>query len=380
MKKRVTVIIDTPQELNQSSYIRAGLFELEKAGIIECKVKIKTGRKLGRIDTESGTVVRTKHPHPKTSFYTLIDHDNNLNIKFAVDLFDSPWHFSEVALKHCDHVFKRNYVTRYIQPLDTDSKKKLSPLGLSFMVGSDKKAYNHKLFIGLLLSNMTLACKFNRETPTKLWRAFQWSLVHWKGFLKSRRLQDFEFFSKAKSPFVIFQTRCFLSSESVDVKTIHQERADLIRCLKKSLGSDFKGGFVPGAIASKQFGDCLTSLPTEPTAYLQLVNESAIGVYTRGLNQSPAWKLAEYFAKGTCCVAEPLLTELPQPLESGIHFYVFTSQAECAERCKSLLLDEAERSRMSSNARRYYEDHINPAKNVLRILELMMGRKINPVG
>jgi hypothetical protein len=379
MRKRVTVIIDSPQELNQSSYIRAGLFELEKAGIIKCRVKINIKRRLGRIDTESGTLVRTKHPHPKTSYYTLIDHDANLNIKFAVDLFDSPWHFSEVALKQCEYVFKRNYVTRYIQPLDSEIKKKLYPLGLSFMVGTDRKLYNHKLFIGLLLSNMALAFKFNREMPVKLWRAFQWSLMHWKGFSRSRRLKDFEFFSKLKSQFVIFQTRCFAGSESVDVKTIHQERADLIRYLKKSLVSDFKGGFIPDAIASKQFPDCLTSLPTEPTAYLQLVNESAIGIYTRGLSQSPAWKLAEYFAKGTCCVAEPLITELPQPLEPGVHFHVFKNQAECAEQCRSLLLDKTERSRMSNNARTYYENHINPAKNVLRILELMIGRKIEPV-
>src|SRR5690606_34946955 len=99
---------------------------------------------------------------------------------------------------------------------------------------------------------------------------------------------------------VFYQVRCFPQVEDKDVKKIHEERSSLIRLLKSKLGNDFIGGMVPGDIANRFYKDCLTSLPTDPESYVAQIKKSAICIYTKGLQNSPARKLAEYLSQGKC--------------------------------------------------------------------------------
>uniref|UniRef100_UPI003A90F568 hypothetical protein n=1 Tax=Bizionia paragorgiae TaxID=283786 RepID=UPI003A90F568 len=91
-----TVIIHTPQELNHSSYIQTGLFELEKMGLVHVKVQLYLKKNKGTLTVDKhGYITKTSRPHPKTSFYTLIDSSSNTKISFATDLYDFAEHFSE---------------------------------------------------------------------------------------------------------------------------------------------------------------------------------------------------------------------------------------------------------------------------------------------
>ena len=378
MKQDLEVVIYTPQELNQSSYIRTGLFELEKKGTIRCKVKLTGDKRAGRIDTQSGSAVHTRHLQPKSSFYKLIDHVNKKEIKFAVDLFDSPWYYSDYAFNHCEYVFKRNFVNKYVDPLTPEAKQKLYPLGLSFMVQSDFRRHDYSFLMGLWLSNVKHVLKRDRTVFQKVKNSVVYNFDHWKKATASRSVKQFEEVSDRKIERVLFQTRCFPHPEESDTQTIHHERAELIRHLRKTLNGNFIGGFIPDKISKQYFPDCLTNLPTNPVDYLQMVRESAIGIYTRGLVYSPAWKMAEYLAQGMCIVAEPLITELPVPLEHGKHLLYFHSPDECAALCEMLLNDPAKRKSLSANAKNYYNEHVSPAANVLRMLHVMLNGGSSP--
>src|SRR5690606_36454773 len=94
-------------------------------------------------------------------------------------------------LKHCDFVFKRNYVSNQIDLLPEEYRKKIYPLGWSFGVHSNYRKGNIKFFIGLFLSNLRLL-KINR----RIFKSFtqiclrQWK--HWSFVQTTRPLQSFE--------------------------------------------------------------------------------------------------------------------------------------------------------------------------------------------
>lgn len=373
MKSFLEVIIYTPQEHNQSSYFHTGLFELEQKGILKCRIVLDTAEKRGTLSTIDGTSIRSNHPQPKTSYYKLIDNKKNKEINFAVDAYDIAHFFSEYALKKCDFVFKRNYEKKYICPLEKSYQHKLKPLGLSFGSLSRHRHDRFKLLSGLLISNLRLHLKIDRYLFSKFFSIIRKKLDHWYFVQNARLIDSFQSFSVDTELTVIFQTRCFARSEEPDVQEIHSQRADLIRILRKRLGKQFIGGFIPDEVSKKYYTDCLTNMSTDPQGYLQLVKKASIGIYTRGLANSPAWKLAEYLSQGKCIVAEPLTTELPVPLEHGKHLMYFHSPEECADICEMLLKDPAQMQKLSRNARAYYEEHVDPVANVKRIINLMLA-------
>jgi hypothetical protein len=241
------------------------------------------------------------------------------------------------------------------------------------MVQSDFKKNDYVLLAGLWLSNVKRTLKHDRTVFQNVRNSIVDNFDHWKKATASRSVRQFEELSEEKNERVLFQTRCFPRPEEPDTNAIHQERAELIRHLKKTLNGNFIGGFIPDPISRKYFSDCLTNLSTNPVDYLQMVKESSIGIYTRGLGYSPAWKMAEYLAQGMCIVAEPLITELPVPLENGKHLLYFHNPEECAELCKMLLKDPEKRKSLSVNAKNYYAQNVSPAANVLRMLKVMLN-------
>ena len=88
MDNNIQVTIYTPQDLNHSSYMQAGLFELEKKGFLKVKIAYNTKKRLGRVSTENGSLKVSNHPQPKTSYYLLEDLDRKKEIFFAADLYD----------------------------------------------------------------------------------------------------------------------------------------------------------------------------------------------------------------------------------------------------------------------------------------------------
>ncbi|HNP68261.1 MAG TPA: glycosyltransferase [Aequorivita sp.] len=373
-----TVIIHTPQELNHSSYIQTGLFELEKNGLIKVLVRLYLKKNKGTLTVnKQGNITTSSRPHPKTSCYTLIDRSTNKRISFATDLYDFAEHFSEAALNGCDYYFKRNFESKLVNNLSAKFLNKTHPLGLTFRVKSEQTRAKFILKVGMMFSNLLLNIKFDSRFFKRLIDTYNSNLYHIKKAEDNRRIERFENFEKEfLNDTILFQTRTFLHENDLDVKQIHLQRYHIIKLLKQHFPDTFMGGFVPSRIANKNYSDALTNVPTAPEKYLDALKKAKIVVYTRGLANSPAWKMAEYLSQGKVIIAEPLTAELPVPLTDGKELLYFQNDEELIEKIKIVLEDKALAARLSQNARTYFETHVHPVQNTKRILEFMLNKPL----
>ncbi len=369
-----TVIIHTPQEFNQSSYLQTGLFEMGKMGLVEVKVQLSIQKNIGMLTvSENGGIIKSTKPQPKTSIYTLIDNTTNKKISFATDLYDHAEHFSEAALTNCDYYFKRNFESSFVTVLNDKYDTKILPLGLSFRVKSEYLRGKTKFKWGMMLSNLLVNFKIDSRFVTRLKSSYKTTKNHIKKAEENRSLARFEHFeNKATTNTILFQTRCFLHEDDVDVRQIHQQRYHIIKLLRQHFPDTFKGGFVLSKIANQNYGDALTNVPTAPEEYLDAMKTAKIVIYTRGLANSPAWKMAEYLSQGKVIIAEPLTAELPNTLQEGVELLYFNNDEELIEKIKLVLKDDKLAEKLSKNARTYFEKHVHPVANTKRILEAML--------
>ncbi|MEO2059125.1 MAG: glycosyltransferase [Mesonia sp.] len=364
------VIIYTPQELNHSSYIQTGLFELEAQGLITVDIQLHFQSKLGRYAIEEEKLIDNMKPHPKTSFYELIDTTTGKKISFATDLYDFADQFSKVALDHCDYVFKRSYEARYVEKLPKILQQKIYPLGLCFGVRSPHQKTWRLFLLGILGSNFGIQTKLDRLLLRRWKTTWHQQWRHWKFIRGARLLSRFQSFTKAQKDLILFQTRCF-EEKNQDIREIHQQRYHLIKLLQQEFPNQFRGGFIPDHFFLEKFKDAVSNVPSAPEEYLDVLKSAKIVIYTRGLANSPAWKMPEYLSQGKIIIAEPLTTELPVALENEVHLLYFHNDAEFITQINRVLTDEALGNRLSANARAYFETHVSPEKNVNRILQLM---------
>jgi len=373
MKPDYTVLLDTPQELNQSSYIQTGLYELERQGIITLKVTLNSKLNLGRIIiSDSGEITKNNQAHPKTSFYRVIHNKDKTELFFATDLYDFANHFSTEALEKCDYIFKRSFERNYVDVLPDHFKSKIYKMGLTFCVHSKDHDHQFKYLIGLFTSNLKINFKLDRFVFKRLLKTFYTQQNNWKFSKSIRKIDRFENYNLGKNNSILYQTRCFIHENDDDVLGIHQQRYHIIKLLRKNFPNYFMGGFVPSKIASKKYEDALTNVPTAPEKYLNALKNTKIVVYTRGLANSPAWKMAEYLSQGKVIIAEPLTTQLPVPLQHGKEILLFNNDEELILNINKVLVDKELSDSLSINARKYFETHVHPTQNVKRILDFMI--------
>ena len=369
----VEILIYTPQELNQSSYFITGLFELESEAKITCRTKISFNVKKGTVLVKGDEIkIEKKGRHLKTSFFKVKKKSVGEEVFFAIDAYDLANVFSEKALSECKYIFKRNYNKGIADILMKKYPANILPLGLTFFVRPNRLHDTWKFFVGFMAGTIIRSIKIERNIIIRLFRACKNGLNEWSVFINTRNIEQYRTFKKPTENKVIFQTRCF-PGDSDDTKQVHKDRNNLITTLKAGLGDAFMGGFVPDNISRDKFHDNLTNLPTDNVGYLNLIKSASIGIYTRGIQNSPAWKMAEYLSLAKCIVAEPLTAELPVPLEEGKHIMYFKSPEECVEICRFLLNNSPKMEELSLNAREYYEENVDPAVNAERVIKKVIN-------
>lgn len=375
MKPEYTVVIYTPQELNHASYVQTGLFECAQNNMIKIEVVLSLKTPKGRYVVNNDKVEKTNQTNPKVSFYKLINNSTKKSVSFACDLYDHANQFSVHAFNHCDYIFKRSYEERFVGVLPEESQNKIYKLGLCFGVRSvhSKKSMS-KFYWGLMLSNLMLRISPSRGLFSGLWKSYKAQKKHWKFILTTRLLNRFETFTIPNNETVFFQTRCFKHEKDPDVKAIHQQRYHIIKLLKKEFPNHFQGGFVPSNLANQKYSDALSNVPSEPEKYLNALKQAKIVIYTRGLANSPAWKMAEYLSQAKVIIAEKLTTDLPVPLIHGKEVLWFETDEELINNINKVMHDNELANSLSNNARAYFEEHVHPTKNIKRILELMISK------
>lgn len=376
--KDISIKIFTPQELNHSSYIQSGLFELEADGLLTTEVKLSLSKRLGTFKIINQKLFQTKQPHPKTSFYELTDKSSGKKIKFAIDLYDASTSFSSYALENCDFVFKRNFEQCNIDLLPEKYQDKLFTFGLTFGCHSKNIKQWWKFELAFFIITQKFHFKIDSYFFKRINKGFKLIGAHLKHVNKTQLISDFDY-SKSQifTNSVLFQTRCFPNEETCDVREIHKQRYVIIKLLREKFDKQFKGGFIPSKLAKEKYNDVITNLPTDQVAYINEVKSAKIVIYTRGLAHSPAWKMAEYLSQGKVIIAEKLTAELPVNLKNGREVLFFENEEEIVTLIETTINDPNLCDLLAKNARNYFEHNVHPKENVKRIINFMIKSKFS---
>jgi hypothetical protein len=172
---------------------------------------------------------------------------------------------------------------------------------------------------------------------------------------------------------VHFQTRLWPAAEAApgEADIVNVDRVNMVRALKRAFGKRFIGGVMATDHARRHFPDDLTPHPSKYIEYLRLKQRCLIGVYTRGLEHSLAFKLGETIAASQCLVSVPLRYGLPAPLEVNRHYLAFETVDDCVAACQRLFDDPALARSMRQANHDYYVRAIEPAAHIERVLDLL---------
>lgn len=355
----VTLYLDTDQDLYHTSYVYAGVFGLAAHNGVELELRtprIGTWRKPGTGSTYVSLDVRAP--------------DGTL-LPLAIDLRDRSDLFDESALKNVAVYFKRSHHPADVARLPPELREKVLPFGMNFVCVNAPSAKAVSAQVLRHIASKVAGRTGGGGTVKSLMRKVYdyWSY---------RRESDYTAAPDTpKTAAVLFQTRIWEDHEALgdDPNAINDQRVCLVRALKKGLGDRFCGGLVPTPLALRRYPDLVTARPSSPAAYARWQRSLLIGVYTRGLHFSTAWKLGEYFAASMCVVAERPRNQLPVPLNEGAEFLAFASPDECIAACESVFVNPDLQRTMRAAAHDYYQREIAPMAHLRSCLARAVARQ-----
>ena len=274
---------------------------------------------------------------------------------FAIDLRDQSDVFSTDLLERCDVYLKRSHFPPDVAALPDLLRAKVEPFGLNYACRT--RASTRRLV---------------RNHAAGLIRLGRAGLAQLYQFLVLPLVSEFEQAPDGpREPTILFQTRLWEPHDTAagECESINGGRIALIRALKEEFGDRFRGGLVPNAFAMKWFPGDVSSHSTRRRQYAALVKRNLIGIYTRGLHQSTAFKLPEYLAASLCIVAEPPRNLEPAPLVAGTHYLPYATTEECVSACRRLLAEPELATNMRRANHQYYRKEVEPAAHISAILD-----------
>jgi hypothetical protein len=354
-RPRFEVKVRTDNELRWSSYFYCGLYELIAEGL----VKISFEPKLAFIPIES-----------YATLFKVVDVVKERKKMVVIDWRDNPDMLCIKKLTACDVYYKRNFIPeRTFSVCPQDLQHKIRPAGLSYPLRTYRERPFWVRLIGAWYRHENI-----RYSPTVLFKALRH--IPWYSRMPLGWLTEKEFkheTSEGIEPIILFQTMAYNPKSSAfpeDTGAVTEERAEVIRVLRRDFKGQVIAGFVPSDYVLQKYPDLVLYDNIDQHSYLGLVKRCRIAIYTRGLRDSPAFKMPEYLAAGRCIVSDPIKTMLPKPLVHGEHLLYFRSTEELVQQCKLILQDKALQRKLSQGALRYYEEEVRPKARVLKMLEI----------
>lgn len=287
-------------------------------------------------------------------------------VRLGIDLHDRHDVLADALLEASDIYLKRSFRRSYIETLGESVRKKVRPFGLNY--GCLGRGVGRRLFRAV---GMSMALRAGKSVLLRREDARE-QVNSLRVFYVLPRPAEFESPPEASArPMIVFQTRVW---EAHDVapdshEEVNAARVELVRKLRARFGDRFIGGLVPTPYAQRRYPDALTPFGTRRREYVALSRSATIGIYTRGLNDSIAFKLPEYLASSKVVVADGFKNELPIPLVEGQHYLGFTEADECIEKCERALSDATMAAQMRRDNFRYYQQYVEPSAHARRCLE-----------
>jgi hypothetical protein len=283
-----------------------------------------------------------------------------INLHDRSDLFDLP------LLRHCAVYFKRGFYRPDLERLPAGLRTRVVPFGFNYPCRSGASvARVLPVFAARYAAGLLTA-------PRRTLDLLRDNLQSFRGYLSLPDAGSFESGpGDTVEPVVVFQTRVWSGEQTAPdrAEEVNGFRVAVVRALRSAFGKRFWGGLVPTAYARKHYPDVLAERAWRQKEYIAMNRRSLVGVYTRGLHHSTAFKFGEYLAAAKCIVAEPLRQEPPAPLTEGRNYLPFRTPQECVARCAELLADPAAAAAMRRANQAYYRDQVEPAAHLLRCLE-----------
>ncbi len=355
MRYRVRLAVDDDQDIYHASKLYVGLCALAEREWVDLSVtaRLRRGRRL----------VPVAHLVPCLEVRPAHGGDTRL---IAFDLYDRSDRFAWALLDLCDVYFKRNYFEPDLSRLPAPVRCKVRPFGLNYPCLSPAvltRVLPRALF--------ELGGRLLRE-PAAMRSWLSQKRRQLKSFLTLPDFRQFERPSDVPAePVVTFQPRVWApeETEEEDLPRLNEQRVEIVRALRTSLGPRFQGGLVPTAYARAMYPDAITDRPAFQRTYVRQTRQCLVAVYTRGLHHSTAFKLPECLAGSLCLVSEPVRNTNPAPLVEGTHYLGFETPAECVAQCRRLLEDPARAAAMRAANSRYYRDEVEPPRHLWNCLE-----------
>jgi hypothetical protein len=337
--------------LYHGAKILSGLDALRRRGVVRLHVQVE--------EESPGRVLMVD----------AIDVESGIERRLGFELSDHSTFLCETGLDECDVYFKRNLYAPHITALRPEERAKIVPFGLNYgCANRGSRAWV------LAHWGWGVAKTLRRSPRAGASRMRAW-LNELKVYAALRAPSAFEQAPDvAVTAAVLFQTRVWPPEESSEhLDRINEERVALIRELRKALGSRFRGGIVPTPFARRRYPDVLLPEGYRHGNYIQVMQRYLVGITTRGLHDSIAFKLPEYLASSLCIVSEPVRNELPQPLVAGQHYLAFRSADECIGQCERLLSHPAEAQEMRRDNCNYYHRWVAPPEHLLDCFSRALG-------
>lgn len=148
-----------------------------------------------------------------------------------------------------------------------------------------------------------------------------------------------------------------------------QNRAAVIRLLRREYGENAVAGFARSRFAEAFFSDLIAPQAlTRRAAYLQTMRRAAVCLTTVGLHRSTGWKMGEYVAAAQAIVCEPLHDTMPGAFLPGQNYLTFRRVEEALRQTELLLQSRAAAQTMREANAAYYESHLRPDAMIARTL------------
>lgn len=353
---RYKIIVYTDNELYYSSYFFCGLYDLMAEGL----VRVSFRPKIAFIPKES-----------YATLFKVVDLANEQKKIVVIDWRDNPDMLCLNKLSACDVYYKRNFIPeRTFAVCPQDLQHKIRPAGLSFDLRTGGERPFWVRLIGAWYRQENI-----QYSPMVLYRALRHMAWYCRSPLGRLRESDFTSDSlEGGEPIILCQTKAYDPEGSAfpgDNHELTEERAEVIRVLRREFPGQVIAGFIPSDYALQKYPDLVLYDNTDQPSYVGLVKRCRISVYTRGLRDSPAFKMPIYLAAGRCIVSDPIKTVLPKPLVHGEHLLYFRSTKELVEMCKLILQDKALQQKLSHGALSYYNEEVKPKARVWQMLQAL---------
>jgi hypothetical protein len=348
----VDLVFDLDQDLYHASAVYAGLDALARRGVVRLRFRRPALRERDLTADPFTVCLELRAPgSPKPPLV-------------AIDLHDQSHVFATAVLERCDSYFKRSFHGPDLAALPGNLLCKIRPFGLNYACrtfGSTRRLFQ-RAALGLAFRGIVGIRRLRHHVALPKIGAFEQGPA------------------AVVEPTIVFQTRVWEAHEAApgESEAINEERVALLRALKNAFGARFRGGLVPTPLALARYPRDVSIHPSRRTRYTAMSKRNLIGIYTRGLHDSTAFKLPEYLAASQCIVAEPPRNELPVPLVIGKHFLPFASADECVAACHRLFAEKDLATRMRHANHEYYVSEVEPAAHLGRVLQNFLGLPHEP--